>query len=119
MRQWPNDMLRGHPGSRATMWEQWGNSFVTQFKGGVNTMSHSLRIKEDSYINRFTEKEKAMSDAKETLKKAQKLHDDAKAVNKKYSEASDANCNLNTEVKFLKEKLSVSSQKLNKERGKH
>ncbi len=67
MRQWSNDMLRGHPGGCATTWEQWGNSFLTQFKGVVDTMSHSLRIKEGSYINMFMEKEKAISDAKETF----------------------------------------------------
>ncbi len=25
MRKWSSDMLKGHPGGRATTWEQWGN----------------------------------------------------------------------------------------------
>ncbi len=48
MRKWSNDMLKG----LASTWEQWGNSFTLQFKGA---MSHSLRIKEDSYIKMFAE----------------------------------------------------------------
>ncbi len=32
MKKWTTDMLKGHPGGRATTWEQWGNSFANQFK---------------------------------------------------------------------------------------
>ncbi len=122
MRQWSNDMLRGHPGGRATTWEQWGNSFVKQFKGVVDTMSHSLRIKEDSYIKMFMEKEKAISDAKETLKTAQKLHHDNEAINAKYTEVcanlttlESTNQKMKTDIKFLKEKFTVSKEKLDRE----
>ncbi len=116
-------MLRGYPSGHATTWEQWGNSFVTQFKGVVDTMSHSLRIKEDSYINMFkNEKEKAISDDKEMLKMAQKLHDDTEAINAKYSEvcanlitSDGTNRKMNTEIKFLKEKFTVSKEKLDRE----
>ncbi len=58
MRKWSNDMLKGHPGGRASTWEQWGNSFTLQLKEAMDTMSHSLRIKEDSYIKMFAEKDR-------------------------------------------------------------
>ncbi len=32
IRQWANEMLCGHPGDRATAFEQWGNSYAIQFK---------------------------------------------------------------------------------------
>ncbi len=51
MKKWSNDMLKGHPGGWSSTWEQWGNSFTLQFKGAMDTMSHSLRIKEDSIDN--------------------------------------------------------------------
>ncbi len=38
--EWANKMLSGHPGGRATTWEQWGYSFALQFKGVVHTMPH-------------------------------------------------------------------------------
>ncbi len=49
MRKWPNDMLKSHPDGQATTWEQWSNSLALQFKGVMDTMSQSLRIKEDGY----------------------------------------------------------------------
>ncbi len=45
MKKWFNDMLKGHPGVRVSTWEQWGNPFTLQFKGAMDTMSHSLRIR--------------------------------------------------------------------------
>ncbi len=58
VKEWSNDMLKGHPGGRASTWEQCGNSFTLLFKGAMDTMSHSLRIKEDSYIKMFAEIER-------------------------------------------------------------
>ncbi len=58
VKKWSNNMLKGHPCGRASTWEQRGNSFSLQFKGAMDTMSHSLRIKEDSYIKMFAEKRK-------------------------------------------------------------
>ncbi len=49
VKEWANKMLRGHLGGHATTLEKLGNLFALQFKGVVDTMSHSLRIKEDSY----------------------------------------------------------------------
>ncbi len=69
MRKWSNDMLKGHPGGRASNWEQWGNSFTQQFKGAMDTMSPSLRIKEDSYIKMFAEKERITKESKGNLDK--------------------------------------------------
>ncbi len=63
VKQWANKMLSGHPVGPATAWEQWGTSFVTQFKGVVDSISNSLRIKEDSYNNMFIDKEKALEKA--------------------------------------------------------
>ncbi len=69
IRKWSNDMLKGHPGGRASIWEQWGNSFTLQFKVAMDTMSHSLRIKEDSYIKMFVEKESIVRESKGNLNK--------------------------------------------------
>ncbi len=66
-------MLKGHSGGRASEWEQWGNSFALQFKGVVDTMSQSLRIKEDSYINMFAEKERVLKESKGNLDKIKTL----------------------------------------------
>ncbi len=55
MKKWSNDMLSGHPGGRVTFFEQWGNSCATQFKTVVDTMTQSLRIKEEAYSNMFNE----------------------------------------------------------------
>ncbi len=60
VKKWTSDMLKGHPGGRATTWEQWGNSFANQFKEVVDPMAHSLRIKEDSDCKTFAEKEKVV-----------------------------------------------------------
>ncbi len=48
-----------------------GNSFTLQFKGAMDTMSHSLRIKEDSYIKMFAEKERITRESKGNLDKNQ------------------------------------------------
>ncbi len=69
LRKWSNDMLKGHPGGRASTWEQWDNSFTIQFKGAMDTISHSLRIKEDSYIKMFAEKERIARESKGNLDK--------------------------------------------------
>ncbi len=41
-------MLSSHTCGRATDWELWGNSFSNQFHCVVNTMTQSLRIKENT-----------------------------------------------------------------------
>ncbi len=45
IRQWTYDMLGGHPGCRASEFEQWGNSYAIQLKEVLNAMTQSLRIK--------------------------------------------------------------------------
>ncbi len=69
MKKWSNDMLKGHLGDRASTWEQWGNSFTLQFKGAMDTMSHSFRIKEDSYIKMFAEKQRIARESQAHLDK--------------------------------------------------
>ncbi len=39
MKKWSNDKLKGHPGGRTTISEQWSNSLALQFKGTIDTMS--------------------------------------------------------------------------------
>ncbi len=77
MRRWANDMLSGHPGGRATSFEQWGNSYVTQIKTVVDMMIQSLRIKEEAYSNMFNEHAKECTEAdksrREMLEEAQTL----------------------------------------------
>ncbi len=116
MKKWTSDMLKGHPGGCATTWEQWGNSFANQFKGVVDTMAQSLRIKEDSYCKMFTEKEKVVKESKSALDRIKYLED-------KYSEmgtnliVSDTKLSqLEKENAFLKDKLKVYDEKLKTER---
>ncbi len=63
-------MLKSHPGGQATTWEQWSNSHALQFKGAMDTMSQSLRIKEDTYSKMFGDKEKALKESRETFKRS-------------------------------------------------
>ncbi len=53
-----------------------GNSAL-HFKRVVDTMFHSLIIKEDSYNNMFVDKEKAVAEAKIMLDRTQKMKDEA------------------------------------------
>ncbi len=73
MSKWSNDMLKGHLGGRASSCEQWGNSFALQFKRAIDTMSHLLRIKEDSYVNMFADKERVLKESNENLEKIKTL----------------------------------------------
>ncbi len=66
-------MVKGHPGGWASTLEQWSNSFTLQFKGAMNTMSHSLRIKEDSYSKMFAEKERIVKESKSHLERIKVL----------------------------------------------
>ncbi len=109
MKTWSNMMLKGHPSGRATTWEQWGNSFSNQFKCVVDTMAQSLRIKVDSYIKMFADKEKAI----ERVKYLEGKHSDMG----KSLIVSESNLKkVEAENKFLKEKLKISQEKLNKEK---
>ncbi len=55
----------------------------------VDTVSHSLRIKEDSYNNMFVNKDKALAEAKVILEQAQKLHDEAEEIKTKEAKNVD------------------------------
>lgn len=54
-KRWKDKMLSGHPGGRATSFEQWGQSYVIQFKTVIDAMSQSLRIKEYAGTSMFSE----------------------------------------------------------------
>ncbi len=102
-------MLKGYPGGCATTWEQWGNSFSNQFKCVIDTMPQSLRMKEDSYIQIFAEKEKAL----ERVKILEGKHSDmSKSLIASESKLKSAE----VDNKFLKEKLKTTEVKQNKER---
>ncbi len=122
MRQWTHDMLCGHPGGRATEFEQWGNSYVIQLKAVLDTMAQSLRIKEEGYNNMFTEWMKATKDAKDNLAKAQAVLDNAKTEKAKHAKtvaelvkARKGNLEYKKENDFLKYKLKRSQAKLKSE----
>ncbi len=122
MKKWIDDMLSGYPNSRATDFEWWGNSYATQFKTVINMMTQSLRIKEESHSNMFHDKAKILTETKESLDKAKRPVDEAKAKTAKYSDAeaslmvsNNANIRLEMENKCLKEKLKVFKDKLNYE----
>ncbi len=126
MKLWANNILSGYPGGHATSFEQWGNSYVSQFKTVADTMIQSLRIKEEAYSNLFNEhvkeRMKAEKSKKETLAVAHSLLDKATSASEKNANAaaeliSVKECyhNLKVENEFLKDKLKVSSMKLNKQ----
>ncbi len=75
MKKWCNDMLKGHPGVHATTWEQSSNSLALQFKGAMDTMSQSLRIKEEAYATMFQCKEKALREFKGNIKKIKDIEE--------------------------------------------
>ncbi len=112
MREWKDEMLSGHPGCRATSFEQWGNSYVTQFKVVFDKIIQSLRIKEEAFSNMFSEWAKMVRETKGSSEKAQHQVDEATAYSNNYS---FANSKLKTENNFLREKLKVSADKLNRE----
>ncbi len=112
MKKWSNDMLRGHPGGRVTTWEQWSNSLALQFKGAMDTMSQSLRIREDAYANMFEGKEKALKESKGNLKKIKDLEEKVASLSKPDNKVKKPE----TDNAFLREKLQVSEEKLKSER---
>ncbi len=111
MKKWSNDMLKGHPGGRASTWEQWGNSFTPQFKGAMDTMSHLLRIKEDFYIKMFAEKERIARESKAHSDKVKILEEKLASL----TVPDDKVRKLETDNAFLQEKLMVSEEKCKKE----
>ncbi len=104
-------MLKGHPGGRASTWEQWGNSFMFQFKGATDTMSQSLRIKEDLYINMFAEKERILKESKGNLDKIKVLEQKLASL----TMHDDKVKKLEADNSFLRERLKVSVDKRKKE----
>ncbi len=106
-------MLKGHPGGHATTWEQWAVHNTNKFKGVVDAMTQSLRIKEDYYSKMFAEKEKVVKGALERIKYLEEKYTetDAELI------ASDIKLKqLEKESAFLKEKLKISDAKLKTER---
>ncbi len=88
-------------------------------------MTQTLRIKEEAYSNMFNERAKECTKSaksnKETLEVAQALLDKANAVNEKHEATAaelilvkEGNRKYKVENEFLREKLKVSAEKLNK-----
>ncbi len=67
-------------------------------------MSHSLRIREDSYNNIFVDKEKAVAEAKVILEKAQKLCDEAEALKTEHATNVQTIRKQATDIDFLNRK---------------
>ncbi len=116
MNKWTSNMLKGHPGDRSTTWEQWVNSFANQFKGVVDGMTQSLRIKEDSSIKMFAEKEKIVKDSKGSFEKIKYLEGKYSGTGASLIVSDTKIRQLEKENPFLKEKLKVSDEKLKTER---
>ncbi len=122
---WSDIMLNAQSGGRATNWEQWANSFSGQFKCFVDTITQSLRIKEDSYIKIFAEKEKVAKNHRLALEKIKQLEKEAEEANvtignlcdseKKPSDSDDSCKKLENEDTFLKTKFRVAEEKLKSE----
>ncbi len=111
VKKWSNNMLKGHPGGRASTWEQWGNSFTLQFKGAMDTMSHSLIIKEDSYIKMFAEKERIVRESQAHLDKIKIVEERLASL----MVPDDKVRKLEADNAFLRKKLKVSEEKSKKE----
>ncbi len=80
MKQLAHTMLSGHPGGQVMDFEQWGTSFTTQFKSVIDTMSQSLRIKEEDCNQMFFDKCNAIelvTKNREMVSKAQAIIDEA------------------------------------------
>ncbi len=73
----------------------------------MNTMSHSLRIKEDSYIKMFVEKERIARESKAHLDKI-KIPEEKLAS---LTVPDDKVRKPETDNTFLREKLKVSEEK--------
>ncbi len=111
VRKWSNGMLKGHLGANASTWELRGNSFTLQFKGAMDTMSHSLRIKEDSYIKMFAEKERIARESKGNLDKIKVFEEKLASL----TVLDDKVSKLEADNAFLREKLKLSEDKRRKE----
>ncbi len=74
-------------------------------------MSHSLRIKEDSYIKMFAEKERIVRESKGNLDKIKILEQKLASL----MMHDDKVRKLQTDNAFLREKLKVSEEKRKKE----
>ncbi len=94
-----------------------GNSFANQFKGVVDTMAHSLKIKEDSYIKMFAEKEKVVKDFKGALDRIRFLEEKYLEMGASLIVSDCKIIKLEKENAFLKKKLAVVDEKL--KRGKY
>ncbi len=104
-------MLKGHPGGRASTWEHCSNSFTLQFKGAMDIMSHSLRIKEYSYIKIFAEKQRIARERTGNLDKI-KILEEKLALLMVHDEKVRK---LEANNAFLREKFKVSQDKRRKE----
>ncbi len=87
-----------------------GNSVTLQLKGAMDTMSHSLRIKEDSYIKMFAEKERIVRESKAHLDKIKILEERLALL----TVPDDKVRKLEADNAFLREKLKVSEEKRKK-----
>ncbi len=78
----------------------------------MDTMSQSLRIKEDAYVKMFDGKEKALKESKGNLKKIKDLEENIASLLKPDNKVKK----LEIDNAFLREKLQVSEEKLKTER---
>ncbi len=72
----------------------------------MDTMSQSLRIKEDAYSKMFEGKEKALKESKGNLKKIKDIEEKVASRTK----PDDKVKKLETNIAFLQEKLKVSEK---------
>ncbi len=77
----------------------------------MDTMSHSLTIKEDSYIKMFVEKERIVRESKAHLDKIKILEERLASL----TVPDDKVRKLEADNTFLREKLKVSEEKCKKE----
>ncbi len=73
----------------------------------METMSQSLRIKEDSYSKMFADKEKVLKDSKGNLAKIKALEEQVASLKKPDNKVNK----LEADNAFLQEKLKVSEEK--------
>ncbi len=89
-------------------------------------MTQSLRIKENTYINKFAEKEKVAKELRQSGEQIRRLETEAKVLRETITDLSDSKLQspsskentekLETDNAFLKQKLKVVKDKLTKEK---
>ncbi len=111
MKEWAHKMVSGRPGGEAADFEKWAESIAKQLKVTVETMTQSLRIKEDAYNKMFSDKCNALELPTKNQEMVRKAQLTMQNVEGKKIE-SDAKLVLQNVVTSISMKLNVSEMRM-------